>query len=191
MDDPLLMGVRDTRADREEEAQALLDRQQVGVAELGDRRRLDQLHDEVREAAGGRPCIEQLRDVGVTESCEGLALDLEARLGAGVVEALARHLEGDQALHRRAPLGKEDTAHAPFAEQAQDPVGADPRVDGRRRRWIDSHRRGGGALHTAVSPPASDRGLELRPLAAAHGRGNDTRSPADRPQGAGVRDLMA
>ena len=47
------------------------------VAVLGDRDALDQLHDEVRPAVGGRPGVEHLGDVRVVHQGQGLPLGLE------------------------------------------------------------------------------------------------------------------
>ncbi len=77
MDNAFLMGVLDGLADGHEELEALLGRQAIGVAILGDGHSLDQLHDEERPAAVGGAGVENLGDVVVVHQGQGLALGLE------------------------------------------------------------------------------------------------------------------
>src|SRR5271167_2691555 len=84
MDDALLMRVLDGLADVDEQLQALAGWQPVLVAVIGDRRALDQLHDEIGSpgadatglAAGGAAIV-YLGDIGMVQDRQGLPLGLE------------------------------------------------------------------------------------------------------------------
>ena len=136
VNDPLLMGVLDRLADRDEQLEPFAGRELVAVAVLGDRDALDQLHDEVGPAGVGRAGVEDLGDVGVVHQRQGLPLGLEAGDHLVGVHARLDDLEGDLAADGLLLLGHEDDAHAAFADLLQQLVGADERAGDQSERAV-------------------------------------------------------
>ena len=133
MDDQVLVGEVDGRADLPEELEPLVGRQLPLVAILVDRLPLDILHDEVGTAILGGAAVEQLGDVRMVQVSEDLALGAEAADDLVRVHAAPDELEGHPLLELLVrPLRQVDRAHAPPAELAHHPVGADalPRREG-------------------------------------------------------------
>ena len=143
---PFLMGVLNGLADLDEQLQPLARIEPPLVAELGDRDAPDQFHHEVGAAAVRRAGVEHLGDVRVVHQRQGLPLGLEAGEDLAAVHAglddLQRHLAAD----RLFLLGHVDAAHAAFAEQFQQLVGAN---DGAGLSGVD-----GWSSRPASSPGA-------------------------------------
>ena len=78
VDDEPLVGVLHRRADVQEELEAALEVEPASGAELGDRRAVDVLHDQVRIANLVDAGVEDLRDVRMRERCQHAALGAEA-----------------------------------------------------------------------------------------------------------------
>ena len=98
VDDQVLVGEVDGRADLPEELQALAHRQLPVVAVLVDRPPLDVLHDEVGAAVLGGAAVEQLGDVRMVEVGEDLALGAEAADDLVGVHAAPDELDRDPLL---------------------------------------------------------------------------------------------
>ena len=77
VDDPLLVGVLDRLADRDEQLQPGLHREPLLVAVLGERHALDQFHDEERLAGRGEAAVVDAGDVGVVHHRQRLPLGVE------------------------------------------------------------------------------------------------------------------
>jgi hypothetical protein len=96
-----------------------------GVAEIRDRRPLDQLHDEVGPSPGRSAAVENFGDVRIIHDRQGLPLGLEAGhhlLGVhSGLEDLQRHFAAD----RLGLFRHEDHAKAAFPDLLQQLVGAD------------------------------------------------------------------
>ena len=101
MDDPLLVRVLHRVADRDEELQPLAQGQVVGIAILGDRHALDQLHDEVGPTALRRAGIEDLGDVRVVHHRQDLPFRFEPGDDPAAVHARLDDLQGDLAADGR------------------------------------------------------------------------------------------
>ena len=129
MDHQTAMRVLDGIAELEEESEPRVDREIVFAAVVVDRRSFDVLHDQVRNAAGGRAAVEQAGDVGMLERGQNLPLlpeALQQRLAAG---AAANEFDGDTLfefgiLARR----QKDGAHAAVPELADDAIRSDEDV---------------------------------------------------------------
>ena len=117
MDDQVLVGVLDRRADLAEEVQPRGGVQALRVAVVDDRLALDVLHHEVGQAVRRRAAVEQAGDVRVLEAGEDLPLVPEAphdRLG---VHAALEHLDRDALLELVVVADAEvHRAHAAAAE---------------------------------------------------------------------------
>ena len=118
MDDPLLMGVLDGVADRDEEVEPLFGVSFLLVAILRDRHALDLLHDEEGPAASVVAGVEDLGDVGVVHHGQGLPFRLEAGKDAESMPGLMS-LRATMPPDRLRLLGHPDDAHAPFADRLE------------------------------------------------------------------------
>ena len=127
MNHQALMRVLDRRADTEKQLQALSDRRPVRATELVDRRAVDELHHEIRDAAVGGAAVEEARDVRVIQTRENLALPAEALNDSGRVESRAHQLQRDLLLVLAIGAnGREHFAHAAATELRNDVVRPDP-----------------------------------------------------------------
>ena len=117
MDDPLLMGVLDAAAHLDEQLQPLPRGKTLIVAVPGDRRPLDQLHDEVGPAGVGCAGVEHAGDVRVVHQRQGLALGLEAGDDLRALHARLEDLERDGPADGLALLGLVHPAEAAFADE--------------------------------------------------------------------------
>ena len=79
VDDPLLVGMLDRLADRDEQLEPIRGDSSLVVAELGERDALHKLHHEVRRTVLGRAGIEQLGDIRVVHDRDRLPLGFEPR----------------------------------------------------------------------------------------------------------------
>jgi hypothetical protein len=111
VDDALLMGVLDGLADGDEKPQALLSRELVPVAVVGDRDAPGELHHKIGPAGLGGSGIENLGDVGMVHDGQGLPLGLEPRHHLPGVHPELDDLEGDAAADRLDLLGQVDDSH--------------------------------------------------------------------------------
>ena len=124
MHDQVLVRVLHGVADLAEETQALLDRELLLLAPVGDRHALDVLQDEVRHALLGRAAVEQPRDVGVLEVREDLPLVPEARDRGAALQLELERLDRDLLVELVVVAdGQVDRAHAAASERAHDPIG--------------------------------------------------------------------
>ncbi len=130
MDDPFLVRVLHGRADLAKQRQPGGDVESVGVAILGDRDALDQLHDEEGPAVGGRAGVQHAGNIRMLHERQGLALRLEAGQNAARVHAPLDQLQRHLAADRAKLLGHEDGAHPPLADLLAELVAVgDDRVD--------------------------------------------------------------
>ena len=93
------------------------------IAVVGDRHTGHVLHREVRTAITGRARLVDRRDIGMIHHRQRFAFDIEARHHLTRVHAGFDHLDGDTAM-RHLLLGEIHGAHAAFAEETQDAIGA-------------------------------------------------------------------
>ena len=126
VDDPLMMGVLDGLTDIDEEADALVRGEAVGVAVVRDRDALHQLHDEEGATALGRPPVVEAGDVGVVHHRQGLALRLQAGQHLFGVHPQLDDLERYAPVHGLGLLGEPHLPHPPFAQELQQLVRSDP-----------------------------------------------------------------
>ena len=119
------MGVVDGVADVLKQPQAVIDREPVFVAVLGQRHPVDVLHDEVRQAVFGRAAIEQAGDMGMLECREDLAFGTEAVEDVFGVHTAPNNLERDVLFEGFvvAP-GEVDLGHTAAPDGPQHPVAA-------------------------------------------------------------------
>ena len=129
VNDALLVCVLHASADVEEELDAVLSREALVVAVLGQRLAPDQLHDEVGTAGRGDAGVEDARDVAVVHAGERLSLGVEAGEHLLAVHTQLDQLEGHLAAHRLELLGTPDLAHAASAELLEQLVRPDPALD--------------------------------------------------------------
>ena len=115
MDDALLVGMLDALADAHEKGHALVARERVGLAVVGERDALDVFHGDVGMTLRCRACIEDLRDRRMLHLRQGLALDFEPGQRQRTRDLFADQLEGDISMHGGGLLGQVDLAHAAFA----------------------------------------------------------------------------
>jgi hypothetical protein len=125
VNDALLMGMLHGLTEVKEKLEPLAWRQPVVVAVLGDGHALDQLHDEVRPAAGGFASVVNLGDIGMIHQRQRLPLGFKARDHLTRVHAGFEDLEGNLTADRLLLLGDEDQAHAAFADLFHQTVRAD------------------------------------------------------------------
>ena len=177
VDDPLLVGVLDRPADRDEQLQPLAGRELGFVAVLGDRDAVDQLHHEEGPAGAGGPGVEDFGDVGMVHQGQRLALGLEPGDDLAGVHAGLDDLERDLAADGRLLLGHVDDAHAAFADLLEQLVRSDPRtgafgeragdrVVARRRAWAERLR---VSRRSGRSTVPGLQGGQGRAFAARHG----------------------
>ena len=129
MNDALLVGVIHGLAGLDEEAQALLGREPLAIAVVGEGQAPHELHDEVGPSRLGGAGVEDAGDARVVHEGEGLALGLEAGHHFLRLHAQLDDLEGHPARHRLHLLGQVDDAHAALAQHLEEPVGADALQD--------------------------------------------------------------
>jgi hypothetical protein len=134
VDHPLLVGVLDGLAHRDEQGQAVLRSELVRITVVGDRHTADQLHHEVGAAGGRASRVEHAGDVRVIHQGQRLALGLEPGDDVAGVHPRLQDLERDLAADRLGLLGHEDQAEAPLTDELHQPVGPDPIADF-RSRW--------------------------------------------------------
>ncbi len=125
MDDRLLVGVLNARADRGEQLDSLPHAEAVSIAVVGDGDALHELHHEVGSAAFGGAGIEDLGDGWVVHQGQRLAFGVEAGQHLRGVHAALDQLERDAALNGLCLLGLPDLAHAPFPQLLEKPIVAD------------------------------------------------------------------
>jgi hypothetical protein len=116
VDDTLVVGVLDRRAQRHEQIQPLAWRRFALVAEARDGRAAHQLHDEERLAVGGRSAVEYAGDVGMLHEGQGLPFSLKASENGTGVHARLDYFQGHRALDRLSLLGQKHRAHAALAD---------------------------------------------------------------------------
>jgi len=120
------MGVADRGADLQEQLQALGHRQVQVPGVVGDRLALHVVQGQVGLAVLADAGVEQAGDVGMAEAGQDLPLAVEALAQAGVAQAGAQQLQRDPALVEAVVAdGQPDLAHAAFAQQPLQLVGAD------------------------------------------------------------------
>ncbi len=95
------------------------------VAEVADRDTIDPLHDEVGASGGAGTGVEDASDIGMVHHGEGLALGVEAREHLPAVHAELDDFEGYLAAYGADLFGEIDGAHAAFADEAHESVGAE------------------------------------------------------------------
>ena len=126
VDDEVLVGVVDGRADVAEDTEAIFGGKFLLVAEGVDGVAFDVLHDEVRTAIRGGAAIEEPGDVGVVEGGDDLSFAAEALDDAFLLHAEADDFEGDELGVVLVGAGGEiDGSHASGAELALDGIRAD------------------------------------------------------------------
>ena len=129
MDDQVLVGVLDRRADQPEELQPRRGVHPSGVAILDDRLSLDVLHREVRQSVRRRAAVEEAGDVRVLEAGEDLAFVPEPSHDGVAVHAALEHLDRDALLERIVIADAEmHGAHAAVPDLANEAIGPDTRV---------------------------------------------------------------
>ena len=124
MDDAVGVGVLDGVADAGEEAETCEDVEVLGLGMLDERPTPHALHGEERDTftVGLVDAnLKDLWDAGVPESAEDLGLTLESAEEGGGRPAGTDDLEGDGATGALL-LGEVDPAHAPLAEDTENPV---------------------------------------------------------------------
>ena len=137
------MGGVDGAADLGEQLEPGLDGQVLVVAVPVDRLALDEFHDEVGSAVGGRPGVEDARDVGVVDRPQDLAFELEPGEHVLGVEPEAHDLDRDAFLERVVGAhGGVDRAHAAAPDLAEDAVDAQGLGKGRGDRGARAGRWG-------------------------------------------------
>ena len=144
VDNPLLVGVLDRPADREEEFEPFARRQEMLVAVFGDRDAVDQFHHEVRPPGLGRADIEDPGDVGVIHHRQSLAFGLEPRDHLRGVHAWLDDFERHPAPDRLLLLDHEDGPHAALADLLEKFVEANNRPRPFHDRWSRSEGSGSG-----------------------------------------------
>src|SRR5262249_24526640 len=125
----------------------------VLVAVVQDWNAAHPLHDEIRPPLGRAAAVEDLRDVGMIEEGQRLALGLEARDHFARVHAELDELEGDTTADGPLLLCFVDLAHAAGAELLDQDVVADP-PQARAGGALWERRSGivhGGVRHAATS----------------------------------------
>ena len=130
VDDQVLVRVLHRRGQLQEEVEPRVGVEFAAIGVVDQRRAVDILHHQVGPSVGGGAAVEQPRDVRVVESGEDLPLGAEAaddRIGVHPpLEDLQRHplVEGVVVAH-----GQEHRAHAALSQLADEPVGADARLE--------------------------------------------------------------
>lgn len=111
---------------RREQAQPRCERQRARGAVAVDGLALDVLEYQVRLPAAGHACIEQPRDVGMSEPREQARLAADVPGGVGAETAALENLERRLALELAVVAAPEPYApHAAATEEAHDLIGAD------------------------------------------------------------------
>ena len=126
MDDEVLVGVLDRRADPPEQGQAAPRVEPLLVAISGDRPSVDMLHHQVGLALRGRASVEDGRNARVLQAGQDLALLAESPLGVLRGGAAAHQLHGDRLLERVVVTHRAiDGAHPAVGDHVQHTVGTD------------------------------------------------------------------
>jgi hypothetical protein len=119
------MGVLHGLADLGEQLKALVDREMLLVAVLGDWYAFHQVHHKIRPARFGGAGINDSRDIWVIHHRQRLALGFKTSYYLACIHARLNDFECDRALDRRGLFGHEYYAHAAFADLLQKLEGAD------------------------------------------------------------------
>jgi hypothetical protein len=122
VDDAFLVRMLHALADADEQREALVARQRVAAAIVGNRDAFDILHRDEGVAFRRGAGVEDLCDGRVLHLRQGLALDFEPGQRERTGDLLADQLEGNVAMDRRRLLGQVNLAHATFAKGPADPV---------------------------------------------------------------------
>ena len=125
MDDAPLVCVLDARADGQEELQPLARGQPLRVRKGGDGCPADTLHHEVGTPVRRGAGVEHAGDSGMVEPGHRAPLRLETVQDARRAQVRRHQLDRDLASERLLLPRRVDDAHAPFAEDLVDGVGAD------------------------------------------------------------------
>jgi hypothetical protein len=129
MDDALGVRRLERVGDLVGDAERLLERHRALRDAIGERRSLDEFHDQGRRAPGSFQA-ENVRDVGIVEGGEDFGLALESREPLRVAGHRRRqYLDRDLPLEARVG-GAIDLAHAAFAEQTENLVGPETLTGG-------------------------------------------------------------
>ena len=120
MNDEVLVGVVNGRANRAEDSQTRIDGQPVLVAILGDRQAIDELHDEVRKAIGSCSAVQDLTDVGVIEAGKNLPFVAKASGSELCAQLRTDDFQGDflpvLAVRTNGTINRAHPAHPNFPE---------------------------------------------------------------------------
>jgi hypothetical protein len=130
VNDPLLVGVLHRLANRDEQVEALGNRQSGLVAVLRDWHALDIFHDEEGPTLPGRAAVEHSGDVGMVHQGQGLPLRLEPGQDHPRVQACLDQLDGHLPAHRLGLLGQPHRAHASLADPLEQLVAAGQHMPG-------------------------------------------------------------
>ncbi len=134
MNDQTGVGVLNRFEHLQQELQSLTDRQIVRFAVLRDRHTVNEFEGEIRFAAIRDARVVESGDVGVFEAGENVAL-LNRPFGKRSYPTDMRPLQGDGALDDAVdPFSEPDTAHAAFADVAQESIRTDLRAGQFRRQ---------------------------------------------------------
>ena len=123
-----LVRVLHALADTDQQPQARLQRQLVGLAVRGQRAAGDELHREPRLALGRGPGVEDLGDGRMPHLRQQLPFDLEVGEVARVHAPAAHQLQRHRAPHRLELFRAVNLAHAAATDQLDDPVATDART---------------------------------------------------------------
>jgi hypothetical protein len=140
----VLVGVLDSGAHAAEQPEAVDGRERVAVAVLVDPQALDVVEREPGHAIGGRPAVEETRDVRMIEAREDLPLVSEPVQDRLAVAPLLHQFDGRALAHFLARANRQvHGAHPTAPDLAHDPV----RPDARARQ------RGGAGLRDGAGQP--------------------------------------
>ena len=126
VENPPLMSVLESVTDPDEKLETVRQTESVLLGELGDRRSMHELHDEVRTPILVNTTVEDLGDVGMVHHRERLTLGLEARHDLATVHTQLDQLERHLSSNRLVLAGEPDRPHPPATQGLDQLVPTDP-----------------------------------------------------------------
>ena len=129
VDDELAVRVLHRVAKRQDQADAIIDRELVRTGEIDNRRAVNVLHDKIGRAGFGAAAVQQSRDVRVVEIGENLAFLDETLDLFGCRTQPVNHLDGYLLLELVVrSFGEVDLAHTALADDFQQAIRTDPLI---------------------------------------------------------------
>src|SRR5580658_2050644 len=123
MDHELFVGILHGGADFAKEPQTFVDRELILVAILVDGWAFDMLHDQIGRAVFAASAVEELHDVGMVESREGLALVAKSMENLLGIDSGLNHFDRNLlSIVLIVPLAEINDCHAAVADLAENAI---------------------------------------------------------------------